>query len=92
MSESMEGTWPEQNAIDKWIERHSFELKQEVTKYRISLQDELNRERRKADMMKEALELAAQEIPKLVASSRRLIDSYSLPVIKQALLEGNVEK
>jgi len=44
-----EGTWPEQNAVDAWVERHSIEadfkqlmeLKRNVSEYRVVIQKEL---------------------------------------------------
>ena len=33
-------TWPEQNAIDKWWQKHSLELKEAATKYRIEVQQD----------------------------------------------------
>ena len=43
MSESNAGSWPEQDAMEKWWEkhRHELKLKTEATKYRISLQSKL---------------------------------------------------
>jgi len=39
------GTWPEQNAVDAWFEKHSMELKSAVTEYRTEIQKELDIER-----------------------------------------------
>ena len=36
------GTWPEQNAADLWWKRHSLELKNSVTEYRVELQKRID--------------------------------------------------
>jgi len=40
----------------------------------------------KIKMLKAALELAAEELPSLIESNNRIVDSYALPVVKRALL------
>jgi len=35
MSNKNGGCWPEQEAIDAWWRRHQYELKRDVTKYRV---------------------------------------------------------
>jgi hypothetical protein len=40
--ENLPCTWPEQDAIDEWWSKYSYELKKSVSKYRIELQRATN--------------------------------------------------
>ena len=49
MSDNMSGTWPEQDAVEKWFKDYSAELKKSVTEYRLEHQRKLTAIEKKVD-------------------------------------------
>jgi len=53
-----DGTWPEQNEVNAWFENHSFELKDRVSKYRIEIQKQLDKQTQQIARLQECLNKA----------------------------------
>jgi len=66
-----EGTWPEQNAVDEWFKRHSMELKNEVTEYRLRIQKEVETLKRKVEAYR-AIAIRWRDI-----SECKILDEFS---------------
>ena len=85
MSEENNGgcTWPEQDAIDIWIKKHNIaivhqhtlELKNEVTKPRIEVQDKLEKANKELEQYKAVVDAVNGEITCLLQIADRGIHS-----------------
>jgi len=99
----MENTWPEQDAVDKWLKKHgikvghseSLELKEAVTEYRVKAEIKLKDRERILGHRTKSMEAFLRAYNSLMASIHNVIeqseDKWTKGYLKQALAEADKE-